>query len=79
MTRFRVIRMAWAATAVAGVSAVAYIALMPMTGSVLTHFVISGAVLTAAAFIGAVVAYRVENAIRTLRPQGAPESDPSGA
>jgi len=71
--------MVWAATAVAGASAIAYLTLMPMTGSLLTDVVISGVIVAAGALVGAIAAYRIENAILALRPQTTPEPYPTGA
>lgn len=79
MTHYRMIRMGWAATAVAGASAIAYLTLMPMTGSQLADVVLSAAVVTIGAVVGAVAAYRIETAILDLRPRTVPESYPSAA
>ena len=76
MTHFQMIRMAWAGAAVAGAFALAALRVMPMTGSLLTNLVLSGAIVTAGALIGGIAAYRIENAILALFPRGAAEANP---
>ncbi len=69
MTPIRALRMAWAGAIVAGASAFLYLAYTPVPGSYTADRLLTIGVAVLGAVAGAVLETRVENSIRSRRPQ----------
>ena len=61
MSRLHAVRTAWAASIGAGLSAIAYLSLMPMTGSRLADYAVTVLIIASGAVVGGTLQVRLEN------------------